>query len=321
MQPPSPALSLVVGAAAAAAVMLSFQRRRTTRTANAGRPIDLKSLSAADIPPRLLVQFYIDLDAAASRRVEEAAFLRRAHSVVGVLDQLHAYVVDTLSARSKARDWVAVSKSHTAAHFAPDKVLGSSAALMVEPNAIVLGGTFDTRDGAIWIGPGATVEPGTLIRGPAIIGARCTVRHGAYIRGDVVLGLGCVVGGEIKHSICLDECELPHHGYVGDSLLGHRAHFGCGALTANLPLFAGSLPSVSMPDDPSGTAYVLGRRKFGAVVGDGSQLGCGSVTEPGCLLGPSTHAYPLSRVPRGCHGPHEILKTRPVVERAALVDR
>ena len=102
------------------------------------------------------------------------------------------------------------------------------------------------------------------------------------------------MAGELKHVIALDEAELPHTGYCGDSLLGRHAHFGCNALTANFPLLPGTLPSV----DVRGIRYTL-RRKFGAVLGDGSQLGCGSVTEPGCMLAPQTHAYPLCRLARG----------------------
>ena len=103
-------------------------------------------------------------------------------------------------------------------------------------------------------------------------------------------------------------------GYCGDSLLGHCAHFGCGAVTANFPLFAGSRPALTL----RGARYDLGRRKLGAVLGDHCQLGCGSVTEPGCLLAPNTHAYPLSRLPRGVYGPRELLKSRPRIERAPL---
>lgn len=140
------------------------------------------------------------------------------------------------------------------------------------------------------------------------------MRHGAYIRGDVVLGAGCVVGGELKHALALDHCELPHYGYCGDSLLGYKAHFGCGSLTANLPLLGDSKPSVDIGE----RRYMLGRKKVGAVVGDHVQLGCGTVTEPGCLLAPRTLCYPLTRLARGCYGPNELLKNRPTIERVPL---
>ena len=150
-----------------------------------------------------------------------------------------------------------------------------------------------------------------------MIGEGCVLRRGAYLRGDVLLGPGCVVGCEMKHALALEGVELPHHGYVGDSLLGHRAHFGCGVVTANFPLFPSSLPSV----DLEGMRFELGRRKFGAVVGDAAQVGCQSVLEPGCLLAPDTHAYPLSRIPRGAYGPHAILKNRPSLQAVPLERR
>ena len=116
--------------------------------------------------------------------------------------------------------------------------------------------------------------------------------------------------------VALDGCELPHHSYCGDSLLGHRAHLGCGAVTANFPLFESSSPSLRVA---SGARVALGRRKIGAVLGDRCQLGCNSVTDPGTFLAPNTHAYPLSRLRAGVYGPGEILKPRQVVERAPLL--
>ena len=204
---------------------------------------------------------------------------------------------------------------HSGAKFDPERLIGAVAHhIVVSDGARVEGGTFDASDGAIFLGEGATVEAGALIKGPAYIGTQCVVRHGAYIRGDVTLGADCVVGGELKHMLALDGCELPHHGYCGDSLLGHKAHFGCGSVTANFPLFPSSAPAVDIGD----ATYVLGRRKFGAVVGDHSQLGCGTVTEPGSLLAPNTCSYPLCRLPRGHYGPNQILKNKPHIEVAPL---
>ena len=117
----------------------------------------------------------------------------------------------------------------------------------------------------------------------------------------------------MKHALTMDEVELPHHGYVGDSLLGHKAHFGSGACTANFPLFANRAPAIEIES----ARYDLGRRKFGAVLGDGAQLGCQSVTEPGTLLGPNTHCYPLSRL-RGLYGPDVLVKNRTGVEVVPL---
>ena len=128
------------------------------------------------------------------------------------------------------------------------------------------------------------------------------------------LATACRLCERPRKDAALSSPRLPHTGYCGDTLLGHHAHFGCGAVTANFPLFAGSRPAITL----RGARYDLGRRKFGAVLGDYCQLGCGSVTEPGCLLAPNTHAYPLSRLPRGVYGPRELLKNRPRIERAPL---
>jgi len=176
--------------------------------------------------------------------------------------------------------------------------------LMLGAGVELQGGTFDLSRGSIFLGEGCCVEPGAYVRGPAHFGQRCTVRHGAYVRGDVVVGSDSVVGGELKHMLGLEHIECPHYGYCGDALLGYKAHLGCGALTANLPLFPSSLPAV----DIDGTTYTLGRRKFGAVLGDHVTLGCGCVAEPGCLVAPGTQAYPLCRLPRGLYGPKELIK-------------
>ena len=223
--------------------------------------------------------------------------------------------------------WAAAATGNGAVLLAPgatlhaDRIIGvadgeAPPTLLLDSGARVLGGTIDLSGGSVHLGADAVVEPGALVRGPAVIGARCVVRHGAYIRGDVLLGADGVFGGELKNVVALDGCELPHHSYCGDSLLGHRAHLGCGAVTANFPLFESSAPSLRVA---SGARVALGRRKIGAVLGDRCQLGCNSVTDPGTFLAPDTHAYPLSRLRAGVYGPGEILKPRQVVERAPLL--
>mmetsp|Transcript_79163 Transcript_79163/g.177354 ORF Transcript_79163/g.177354 Transcript_79163/m.177354 type:complete len:124 (+) Transcript_79163:393-764(+) len=109
----------------------------------------------------------------------------------------------------------------------------------------------------------------------------------------------------------MDGAELCHPGYAGDSLIGHRGHFGCQAVTANLGLFGGEL-SVEAPGQVR-THLELGRRKLGIVLGDSSQLGCSAVTDPGTFLGPRTHVYPLARLDAGFYGPDEIVKNKPKV--------
>ena len=307
-------LQFAAASLVAAILLLNARRKRRRPPAT-----DLPLLRVLDkVPEQLLTSFYMDLDAAESRGCEHAAYLRGT-DVASALDGLHAYVTALLQQIERPGEWRSARSPNiergTPANMQPERCLEGTGRLLTGPGASVDGGTFDLRDGSIFVGAGSVVEPGAFIRGPAYIGDHCVVRHGAYVRGDVAIGSHCVVGGELKNMLALDECDCPHHGYIGDSLLGHKAHFGCGALTANLPLFPKSRPSVEV----KGGAYVaLGRRKFGAVVGAHCQLGCGSVTEPGCLLAPRTHSYPLSRLPRGCWGPNVVLKNRPVLEQAPL---
>uniref|UniRef100_A0A7S2GJ39 Uncharacterized protein n=1 Tax=Octactis speculum TaxID=3111310 RepID=A0A7S2GJ39_9STRA len=183
--------------------------------------------------------------------------------------------------------------------------------VIVGKGAKVLGGYFDVTKGAIYLGAGTVMEPGVSIKGPTVIGDRCVLRAGAYLRGDVIIGDDCVVRCEVKNSVIMDKTELCHPGYVGDSILGYKSHFGCQALTANLGLLGGEEEETTICIDVDGVRIDLNRRKMGAVVGDWSQLGCNSVTEPGALIGPRTHVYPLTRLPKGLYGPDEIIKNKP----------
>ena len=334
--------AIILGCAAAVATALllltaRIKRRRSPPQVVQTQTLSLRELPRAAVPAELLVSTYFNLNAATSRGFDHVEYLRSCFDVSAVLDGLHDYAVATierfieeqrrsaiLASDTSLRDlemlgWVVQGSSGTVvieegAAFAPERVLGGDATLYVCRGARVSGGAFDLSAGSIFLGANTVVEPGTLVRGPTLVGTGVTLRHGAYVRGDVVLGANGVFGGELKNVLALDEAELPHTGYCGDSLLGHHAHFGCGAVTANFPLFAASRPVLTV----HGTRYDLGRTKFGAVLGDGSQLGCNSVTEPGCLIAPDTHAYPLCRLARGAYGPHELLKNRPTIERAPL---
>ena len=200
--------------------------------------------------------------------------------------------------------------------------LGQAPTLFVGVGVSVLGGVFDLSRGSIYLGAGTVVEPGAHLVGPCIVGRSCMVRHGAYLRGDVLLGDGVVVRCEMKNALAMDHAELCHPGYVGDSIVGFGAHFGCHALTANLPMLGG--PGTTVVVEVSGLRVDLGRRKLGVIMGDGCQLGCNSVTEPGCLMGKRTMCYPLTRLPKGVYGPNELIKNKPmehgVIERAPLVE-
>jgi len=140
----------------------------------------------------------------------------------------------------------------------------------------------------VFIGVGTVVEPGAMIKGPAIIGANCQVRSGAYIREDVLVGDGSVVGHttEIKNSLLFDKAEVPHFAYVGDSVLGWKAHLGAGVKISNVKI---NRTNVNVMID--GQVYETGLRKFGAVMGDESEVGCNSVLNPGTLIGKRTLGY------------------------------
>lgn len=152
-------------------------------------------------------------------------------------------------------------------------------------------GIFLVNPELISIGQGTVLEPGAYIKGPCIIGKNCTIRHGAYIRGDVITGDGCVIGHdtEIKNTIMLNNAHAAHFAYLGDSILGNRVNLGAGTKCANLKLNNGVVEVVV-----EGQKISTGLRKFGAIIGDDSQLGCNSVTNPGALLGKKVMSYPCT---------------------------
>lgn len=151
-------------------------------------------------------------------------------------------------------------------------------------------GVFLKNSEMISIGKGTVIEPGVMIQGPCIIGKNCEIRHGAYIRECVILGDGCRIGhaAEIKHSILLNGAKATHFTYVGDSILGNFVNLGAGVKCANLRLDQAYI-SVLLETRKVDT----GLKKFGAVVGDFSQIGCNSVLNPGTLVGKMSFSLPL----------------------------
>lgn len=133
----------------------------------------------------------------------------------------------------------------------------------------------------VYIGAGTVVEPGAFIKGPAWIGSNCTVRHGAYIRENVIVGDGAVLGNscEFKNCLLFNKAEVPHFSYVGDSILGHKAHLGAGVICSNLRL---DRREVRVRYNEK--VYETGLQKFGAIVGDEAEVGCNSVLNPGSVL-------------------------------------
>lgn len=137
-------------------------------------------------------------------------------------------------------------------------------------------------EGKVWLHPTLKLPPFAVIQGPAYVGARTEIRPGAFLRGNVIVGEGCVLGNacEFKNCLLLDGVQAPHYNYVGDSILGNKAHLGAGVICSNLRLDQAEV-TVRLPSGVVGT----GLRKFGAVLGDEAEAGCNAVLNPGTLLG------------------------------------
>lgn len=161
-----------------------------------------------------------------------------------------------------------------------------------------LGTTLDEGDYIkqgedIWIAKDANVYPTAYIQGPAIIGKKAEIRHCAFIRGSVIVGDNAVVGNstELKNVVLFDGVQVPHYNYVGDSILGYKAHMGAGAITSNVK----SDKTLTVVHTANGNIET-GLKKFGAILGDYVEVGCGSVLNPASVVGRNTNIYPLSMV-------------------------
>lgn len=162
----------------------------------------------------------------------------------------------------------------------------------------------------VFIGEGTVVEDGVMIKGPAIIGKNCEIRHNAYIRDYVLIGDGCVIGNscEVKHSLIFNKCQVPHFNYVGDSILGYKAHMGAGSILSNVK----SLPG-NVTIEIEGKKVDTGLRKFGALLGDHAEIGCNSVLNPGSIIGRNSIIYPTTSW-RGVLPANSIAKTKATQE-------
>jgi len=140
----------------------------------------------------------------------------------------------------------------------------------------------------VFIGKGTVVEHGAVIKGPAIVGENCQIRSSAYIRGDVIIGNDCVLGNasEFKNSVLFNGAQVPHFSYVGDSILGFKAHLGAGVILSNVKSMKSNV-TVKYGNDID-----TGLRKFGAIIGDGCDIGCNCVLNPGSVIGRNTILYP-----------------------------
>lgn len=145
----------------------------------------------------------------------------------------------------------------------------------------------------VWIAKSAKVAPTAYINGPAIIGKEAEVRHCAFIRGNAIVGEGAVVGNstELKNVILFNKVQVPHYNYVGDSILGYRAHMGAGSITSNVKSDKTLVEITS-----NGKRMKTNLKKMGAMLGDNVEVGCNSVLNPGTVIGREANIYPLSMV-------------------------
>lgn len=175
----------------------------------------------------------------------------------------------------------------------PWEVLPKISNFILELGATLSEDEYEKRGENVWVAKSAKVAPTAFINGPAIIGKDAEVRHCAFIRGNAIVGEGAVVGNstELKNVILFNKVQVPHYNYVGDSVLGYKSHMGAGSITSNVKSDK-KLVVVKAGDERIET----GLKKFGAMLGDEVEVGCGSVLNPGTVIGSHSNIYPLSSV-------------------------
>ena len=188
----------------------------------------------------------------------------------------------------------------------PWEVLAEISDFIIKLGATLDPELYEKRDENIWIAKSAKVAPTACINGPCIIDEDAEVRHCAFIRGSAIVGKGAVVGNstELKNVILFNKVQVPHYNYVGDSVLGYKAHMGAGSITSNVK----SDQTLVVVKAKEGQVET-GRKKVGAMLGDFVEIGCNSVLNPGTVIGPHSNVYPTSCV-RGCIPAYHIFKSK-----------
>lgn len=208
----------------------------------------------------------------------------------------------------KTSDLLDLEKTIAADLFAdceyPWQVLGGIKSFILKLGEKLPSDRFEKIGEDVWIAKSAKVFPSAYIAGPCIIDEEAEVRHCAFIRGSAIVGKKCVVGNsvELKNVVLFDNVQVPHYNYVGDSILGYKAHMGAGSVTSNVKSDK-TLVTVHEGDEKMET----GLKKFGAILGDNVEIGCNSVLNPGTIVGRNSNVYPLSSV-RGTVPPSNIYK-------------
>ena len=171
-----------------------------------------------------------------------------------------------------------------------------------------LGDDFEEKAPQVWVHKTATVAPTAYLGAPCIIGANTEVRHCAFVRGSALVGENCVVGNsvELKNVILFDNVQVPHYNYVGDSILGYKAHMGAGSITSNVKSDKTLVVIHADTDIPTG------QKKVGAMLGDRVEVGCNSVLNPGTVIGRDSNVYPTSCV-RGAIPANSIYKKNDII--------
>ncbi len=165
---------------------------------------------------------------------------------------------------------------------------------------------YDKVGENVWIAKNAKVAPTAYINGPTIIGKNAEIRHCAFIRGNAIVGENAVVGNstELKNVILFNNVQVPHYNYVGDSILGYKSHMGAGSITSNVK------SDKKLVIIKNGKEKIeTNRKKVGAMIGDGVEVGCGSILNPGTVVGRNSNIYPLSSV-RGVIPENSIYKNK-----------
>jgi len=177
----------------------------------------------------------------------------------------------------------------------PWEALAGIKDLILEIGATLDPELYEKRGEDVWISKSAKIYPNNYIAGPCIIGHNTEVRPGAFIRGSALVGENCVVGNstELKNVILFDNVQVPHYNYVGDSILGYKSHMGAGSITSNVK---SDKTLVVIKTQDKSEEYRTERKKVGAMLGDFVEVGCGSVLNPGTVIGRESNIYPLSPV-------------------------
>ena len=188
----------------------------------------------------------------------------------------------------------------------PWEVLPHISDFIIELGSKLDSNIYEKKDDNIWIAKSANVFPSAYIKGPVIIGENAEIRHCAFIRGKAIVGNNAVVGNstELKNVILFNNVQVPHYNYVGDSILGYKSHMGAGSITSNVR------SDKKLIIVKNGKEQIeTGLKKIGSMLGDNVEIGCGSILNPGSIIGKNTQIYPLSSV-RGVVPENSIYKNQ-----------